>query len=109
MDRNLLRKTAELFYGTHDFSAFGSPVRRNGTTIRTIFESNWNFKNDWIEYQITANAFLYHMVRRIVFQQVLVASGKMGVDQLGDGLINKELKIKGLAPSNGLYLERVFY
>jgi len=109
LDRNLLRKTAELFYGTHDFSAFGSPVRRNGTTIRTIFESIWNFKNDWIEYQITANAFLYHMVRRIVFQQVLVASGKVGVDQLGAGLINKELKIKGLAPSNGLYLERVFY
>ncbi len=109
LDRNLLQKSAELFIGTHDFSAFGSPVRRNGSTIRTVFESYWTFKNQGIEYQIKANAFLYHMVRRIVFQQVIAASHKIDVDQLDAGLRNKELKIKGLAPASGLYLERVYY
>ena len=109
LDRNLLQTSAELFIGTYDFSAFGSPVRRNGSTIRTVFESFWTFTDEALAYQITANAFLYHMVRRIVFQQVLAALHKINVDQLDSGLRNKELKIKGLAPANGLYLEKVFY
>lgn len=109
LDPGLLQKAAEVFVGTHDFRSFGSPVRKNGTTIRTVYESSWGKASEMISYTITANAFLYHMVRRIVFQQVLAASGKVNIEVLQKGLSGIILEKNGLAPSNGLILEKVTY
>jgi tRNA pseudouridine38-40 synthase len=59
---------------------------------------------------ITGNAFLYHMVRRLVYGQVMVGQGKLDVEELTQHLHNpKDEPLQGLAPAKGLTLVRVAY
>jgi tRNA pseudouridine38-40 synthase len=58
---------------------------------------------------VKANAFLYHMVRRIVFLQVKIAQGIWTVDQLHEGVHHQVDQLPGLAIPNGLELVQVQY
>ncbi|MRR32023.1 tRNA pseudouridine synthase A, partial [bacterium] len=46
VDSSLLIQTAARLPGTHDFAAFGSPLKPGGTTIRTIFTAEWVAEGD---------------------------------------------------------------
>jgi tRNA pseudouridine38-40 synthase len=109
LDQQLLQRAAQIFVGTFDFCTFGSPVRSEGSTVRTVYESFWTMAGQYYAYRITANAFLYHMVRRIVFYQVQAASGKISIEDLEKGLSGIVLENNGLAPAKGLFLEKVSY
>jgi tRNA pseudouridine38-40 synthase len=104
-----LQQAANEFIGTHDFAAFGLPPKKGGNTIRSIFEADWSSENDEFRFQVTANAFLYHMVRRIVFVQVKVAQGVWTLDQLRNGINHQMEQLPGLAVPNGLKLVKVQY
>ena len=118
-----LDKTAQLFIGTRDFGAFGTPPQPGGSTIRMVHESGWNEEAPYLVFDIAAQAFLYHMVRRIVFMQIAIAQGKQtnasletalknGVDPgLSDGQAEKSAQrmVHGLAPAHGLILAEVHY
>lgn len=105
-----LNEAAGLMIGTFDFRAFGSPPRKDRGTIRTVLESYWVEKEpDEKVYCIRANAFLYHMVRRIVFVQIAYARGKISKTEIQKALAEC-LKLKpGLALPNGLRLFEVVY
>ena len=107
---DLLIQNAACLPGAHDFAAFGSPLKPGGSTIRTIYRADWvqEDKNQW-SFWITANAFLYRMVRRLVFLQVLVGQQRLRVDQFAAALQNPQPLTPGLAKPNGLVLEHVFY
>lgn len=106
----LLQSAANLFLGVHDFVAFGSPMKAGGSTVREIIAVSWNHFDDHFEFEITANAFLYHMVRRLVFVQVNTALGKLTVSELEQKLQNPNLPpSQGLAPPTGLMLDKVQY
>jgi tRNA pseudouridine38-40 synthase len=104
-----LLEAARVFIGRHDFLAFGRPMKPGSSTVREIVESLWaETPNGW-EYCVSANAFLYHMVRRLVFIQVEAARGNISLEDLIGGLqTGKKLK-PGLAPANGLKLNRVSF
>jgi tRNA pseudouridine38-40 synthase len=104
-----LQPAARELIGTHDFAAFGLPPKKGGNTIRTIFEAEWRNVQDEFHFQIRANAFLYHMVRRIVFLQVKVAKGIWTIDRLRDGIHHQIDQMPGLAIPNGLTLVKVQY
>lgn len=109
MDGNLLNKAAAPFIGRHDFSAFGRAMKPGSSTIREVFTSKWTEKdNGWI-YEIKANAFLYHMVRRLVYMQVQFARGNLSFEELVKGLSKRVIIKPGLAPSHGLVLAKVAY
>ena len=59
--------------------------------------------------KITGNAFLYHMVRRIVHVLVLVGQGKQDLEIVKRGLETGSTGIVDLAPARGLTLTRVRY
>ena len=113
-----LVETAKLFLGTHDFSAFGSPTTPRGRTVRTVMKAKWSYAEEdgtW-HFDVQADAFLYRMVRRLVFAQVAVAQGKVSAETIGHSLVNldsagtKNKKIPaGLAPAHGLTLVKVAY
>ncbi len=109
LDEHLLASAAEVFIGRHDFAAFGRPMKPGSSTIREVFESRWERTNEGWEYRITANAFLYHMVRRLVFIQVETARSNLNLDELRSGFSNPNLLHPGLAPAHGLSLDRVTY
>jgi tRNA pseudouridine38-40 synthase len=103
------QEAATQFVGKHDFQAFGTPMKPGGNTVRTVRESFWIEERDSWTYQITANAFLKHMVRRVVHAQILATIKKMSHGQLED-CISKGLDTPpGLAPPNGLTLHKVVY
>lgn len=104
-----LQETAPCFLGVHDFSAFGGPMKPGASTIREIHESIWLQENGGLVYQVTANAFLYHMIRRIVWQQVLCATGRVTLQELQDGIEKAAPLPPGMAPPNGLNLVMVNY
>ncbi len=113
---DLLVDAAKLFLGTHDFAAFGSPTTPKGTTVRTVMKAQWTQVelDDW-QFEVQADAFLYRMVRRLVFVQVTVVQGKVPVETVARALADpvpagKRTEIPaGLAPAHGLTLVEVTY
>lgn len=105
-----LQGAAVGFEGTHDFAAFGSPPRAGGSTVRTVTRAAWSQEGlDWA-FEVEANAFLYHMVRRMVSLQVELAQGRSDGRRVVDYLSEPSgLSVQGLAPPNGLTLVEVIY
>jgi tRNA pseudouridine38-40 synthase len=112
---------AAIWIGTHDFAAFGTPPRTEGSSVRTVLFAEWQNQGDeWI-FDIHADAFLYHMVRRLVYVQVAVGQGRLPVERLVQALENKSSSGQGvrkeaqvripasLAPASGLTLVEVCY
>ena len=114
LDPEVLVQTVPILIGQHDFGAFGSaPVPRSGT-VRTISVAAWREVEpggSW-QFDVVADAFLYRMVRRLVFVQVAVAQGRCSRDAvrraLDRGAGSGELPA-GLAPAHGLELVEVNY
>ncbi|MEA4909651.1 MAG: tRNA pseudouridine(38-40) synthase TruA [Chloroflexi bacterium] len=107
VELDAVQAAAQLFVGRHDFAAFGTPPRPGGSTIRVIFAANWSVQAGDLLFEITGNAFLYHMVRRLVFSQVMVGQGKVSLAELASGVQNAQPQIPGLAPACGLVLQAV--
>jgi tRNA pseudouridine38-40 synthase len=113
---DLLADVAKLFLGTHDFAAFGSPTTPKGTTVRTVMKAEWTKlgRDEW-QFEVQADAFLYRMVRRLVFVQVAVSQNKVSAEAVARSLVNpvpagprSEIP-SGLAPAHGLTLVEVTY
>ena len=124
IDKNALAGSAKIFLGTHDFSAFGSPTTPKGTTVRTVLKAEWQqISEDGWHFEVQADAFLYRMVRRLVFVQVAVAQGKTSVEAIANSLAKQPpagirsgcrqgataTLPSGLAPAHGLTLVEVKY
>jgi len=132
VDGNALKEVALLFIGQHDFSAYGTPPRAGSSTLRTVMNASWHKKDDEWRFEVQANAFLYRMVRRLVFVQVAFAQGKISAEIVARSLagqaeggsppspesqalvstskrpVQSELP-SGLAPAHGLTLVEVTY
>ncbi len=110
-----LQKVAPLFIGQHDFASYGTPPRAGSSTLRTVINASWQAKDDEWHFEVQANAFLYHMVRRLVFIQVVVAQGKISVEAVTGSLAGQAEVLErselpaGLAPAHGLTLIEVTY
>lgn len=95
--------------GLHDFRAFGSPMTEEGVTMREVFNAVWSGMDDEWQFDIIANAFLYHMVRRITFALVRIGQSEAPESLIAESLRSGELGLTGLAPAAGLVLEEVEY
>jgi tRNA pseudouridine38-40 synthase len=105
-----MQAAASLFLGQHDFAAFGSPLRVGGSTIRTVTEASWRSEAGQAIFSVSANAFLYHMVRRMVFALVQVGQGRLGASDIEVALERPDpSQVLGLAPAHGLTLLQVIY
>jgi tRNA pseudouridine(38-40) synthase len=95
--------------GVHDFAAFGSPHKPGGPTTREVFDAFWQKDQDTLVFTVTANAFLYHMVRRMVSSQVEVGRAKRSLEAFRRDVSFPQGMIQGLAPAHGLCLVEVTY
>jgi tRNA pseudouridine38-40 synthase len=115
IDGDTLQAAALLFVGQHDFASYGTPPRAGGSTLRTVMNSSWQQVDDGWHYEVQANAFLYRMVRRLVFVQVAVGQGKISVETVSRSLAEQAENLErselpsGLAPAHGLTLVEVTY
>jgi tRNA pseudouridine38-40 synthase len=108
-----LHAASALLIGTHDFGAFGKPPRGDNT-VRTVYRSEWTqqpeaFGVRW-QYTVEANAFLQHMVRRIVGMVVDVGRGWITLEQFETAFRSAQIDhAVTVAPPQGLVLEQVTY
>ncbi len=112
-----LAPLADLWPGTHDFASFGAPTRSGGSTVRTVLSAEWKKRGDEWTFDICADAFLYRMVRRLVYRQVAEGQGRLAAETLFRALESdsevrqaaRSMLPAGLAPASGLTLVEVRY
>ena len=105
-----MRLAAGLIVGTHDFSAFMSEGSDIEDTVRTVTALTVEKRDSLIEIRISANGFLYNMVRIIVGTLIEVAFGRIPAESMPDIISSRSRSRAGMtAPPDGLYLNRVTY
>jgi len=105
-----MQASARHLIGTHDFASFGSPPRSQGNTIRSVLQAHWEAQEAGFMFEIRANAFLYHMVRRLVNLQVTIGQGRLEVETVKQYLEASQPGLaQGMAPPQGLFLAEVLY
>jgi tRNA pseudouridine38-40 synthase len=105
----LLKAVAKPLRGECDFSAFGSAPKEGGGTVRKVLSASWRkTAEDEYLFEVSANAFLYHMVRHMVGLQVKIGQGLAAPNAVEAALISKN-KVRELAPPQGLCLVTVEY
>lgn len=112
-----LAPLASIWPGAHNFAAFGSPTTPKGGTVRTVCSAAWRLEDGEWTFEIEADAFLYRMVRRLVYVQVAVGQRRAAAEDLARALEGslrvREEALKripaGLASPVGLTLIEVKY
>lgn len=104
-----LQQAASCLPGRHDFAAFGTPPQTGGSTLRTVLRAEWQADGQSMSFDVTADAFLYHMARRLVAVQVEIGQGRLDVAVMPRYLQAGADPVQGLAPSQGLVLAEVCY
>ena len=103
LDVDRLNEAAALLPGEHDFRAFTPTATHHSVFVRTVESAEWIRRGDYLDFEITADSFLRHMVRALVgtmLDDVDLEPLLGGVDRAEAG---------ETAPAWGLYLVAVAY
>ncbi len=110
LNLDLMNEFCNNIVGTHDFYGFSSSGRTVENTVRTVSECKVTKDNDLIKLKITANGFLYNMVRIIVGTAVQVSDGRLDPNCAKIVFDTKQREKAGVtAPPQGLFLGKVYY
>lgn len=110
MDLDIINRACKDLIGKGDFSSFTKRRQEQNGTICTIYSAHIDEMNGNLYLYITANRFLWNMVRRIV--SILISISERIYDQniINTLLTNTQPGIPfSIAPSHGLYLYEVNY
>jgi tRNA pseudouridine38-40 synthase len=110
LDAARMAQAAACLVGEHDFSSFRAAECQAKTPFRRIDRIAIGRRGDFLALEVTANAFLHHMVRNITGTLVAVGKGDREPDWVGDVLTGRDRRLGGVtAPPEGLYLVHVDY
>jgi len=113
LDLAAMQAAAGQLLGTHDFASFlghRSQEPTGRTTVRTVERAEWWQDGSLIGFEVTANAFLRHMVRGIVGTLIDVGRGRLEPAQFGTILEAQDRRRAGPnAPPHGLMLTGIDY
>lgn len=109
-DFGLLQEAARLVRGEHDFRAFTPSKTHHVRFRRVVTESGWRRDGELLTYAVTANSFLYGMVRALVGTMLEVAQGRRELSDFRRLLSGGRREESGPAAlAKGLTLVRVGY
>ena len=110
LDPALMDESAQYLVGEHDFTSFRAAHCQSKSAMRRVTSILVGEHQGFIHIEVSANAFLYHMVRNIVGALRLVGARQRPPEWMGDLLLAKDRHQAGrMAPAHGLYLEHVGY
>lgn len=117
-DLEKMREGASYLIGSHDFVSLSTKREDVSSTIRTIYQieitpylnTSYQRRIHEIRIRITANGFLYNMVRIIVGTLIEIGEGKRNPKDIPMLLETKKRSLAGpTVYGNGLYLVKVDY
>ena len=104
------RECAAKYVGTHDFRAFMAAGSPKDDTTRTVYDSRFERDGSDMTFTVSANGFLYNMVRIMVGTILECASGRVAPADVDEAFSTGERSLLGrTAPACGLYLDSVDY
>lgn len=110
LDVDNMRKASHDLLGKHDFTSFRAIGCQAKSPIRNIRKFKLEKLNNFIVVTISANAFLYHMVRNIMGVLIDIGKGKKEVSWAAEILAAKDRTLGGVtAKPDGLYLSNIDY
>lgn len=113
LDAAFLDAQAQDYLGTHDFSAFCAANSDVKDKVRTVSQCNVRRLTDspeLLEFTVTADGFLYNMVRIMVGTLLQMAAGRLDRDTIPAILASGDRGKAGFtAAACGLYLNKVLY
>ena len=110
LDVAAMQEAANHLLGEHDFSAFRASQCQAKSPIKTLAKLDISQQGETIIFELTANAFLHHMVRNIVGCLVYVGKGKYPPEWMKQIIEFRERRLA--APTfmpDGLYLRHIGY
>ena len=110
LDVRRMQLGADHLLGEHDFSAFRAAECQAKSPVRKLLRASVSRRGRLVFLEVTANAFLHHMVRNIAGTLVRVGSGQEEPDWVAAVLSGGDRKLAGMtAPPGGLYFLAVDY
>ena len=110
LDISLMQQSCEYLLGEQDFSAFRGSGCQSNSPYRNVHKANVYRRGNLVIFEITANAFLLHMVRNIVGSLLEVGTARQKPLWIQQLLIQGDrCKSAATAAPDGLYLVAVDY
>lgn len=110
LDAERMHQAAQFLVGEHDFSSFRAPGCQARHALRTLHRVAVERFGDEVRIEVSANAFLYHMVRNIAGTLIEVGVGKRPPGWVADVLAARQRAQAGVtATPDGLYFVGVAY
>lgn len=104
LDIRAMRAASKYLIGEHDFSSFRGSGCQSNSPVRTIENIKITKKNNFITFELRANAFLLHMVRIIIGTLLMVGKREIKPVEMKNILNEKDRRIAGkTVSSSGLY------
>jgi tRNA pseudouridine38-40 synthase len=111
LDAGRMRDAAAALVGTHDCVSFAQINHGRATTVRTIFDCSVRTPSARrVEIEITANGFLYNMVRIVAGTLLEVGRGRIAADSMREIIAARDRRRAGpTLPPHGLCLRWIWY
>ena len=110
LDVEKMDKAAQYLVGQNDFKSFASAADQRESSVRTITHCHVKEGHNLIAISVSADGFLYNMVRNIVGTLVEIGRGRWQPEYINEILAAKDRTAAGpIAPACGLCLIKIDY
>jgi tRNA pseudouridine38-40 synthase len=104
LDADTMDQAARLLLGEHDFSAFRASACQAQHAVREVQEISVHRDGDQVCLDVSANGFLYHMVRNIAGSLLKIGTGEKPVEWMRQLLDGRDRTLAAAtAGAEGLY------
>ncbi len=110
LDEDRMQLAGQTLIGEHDFSAFRAAACQARHAVREIHDLRVHRQGQHVIIDVTANGFLYHMVRNIAGSLMRIGTGEAPLEWLQQLLNSRDRNLAAAtAPPQGLYFMHARY
>jgi len=110
LDADRMNRAAQHYVGTHDFRSFMAAKSKITDCVRTVYSARVEREGDMVKFVVSADGYLYNMVRIMVGTLLDVGKGITTPDHVQQVILAADRSRAGATvPPQGLFLTKVFY